>query len=252
MTRPLLPPRGVFVPSALIYDQDLPPAARDTWIQLRGLAWGRQETPALSFIQLAGMLGKKRSTLYEHMRLLRARGALRWRPGSTSEIIVVFPQDEELYLSGFLEKPNPPPEGDINTTQRGDNFSAVRNSGKADRGKWQGASASAAALKSLVDSLAEATGMRAELNYPRLARSARKLQQCGYTAEQIARLYGARQPGVKTAWYERDWRGKRGQRPTPEQIEETIAGLSAPEADPSSRAVLRRLAEKEGIDFDEL
>ena len=107
MPRPLLPPRGIFVPVSLIYDRDLPPTVRDTWIRLRGLAWGRQETPSLALIQLSDILEKKRSTLYEHMRVLQARGALRWRPGNTSEIIVVFPEDEAFQLSGIPDKPDP-------------------------------------------------------------------------------------------------------------------------------------------------
>ena len=47
MTRPLLPPRGVYVPARMIYDNQLPPALILTWIQLRGLAWGGMVTPPL-------------------------------------------------------------------------------------------------------------------------------------------------------------------------------------------------------------
>ena len=52
MPRPLLPPRGVFVPSELIYNPDLSSNPLRTWIQLRGLAWGKSETPQLSMNQL--------------------------------------------------------------------------------------------------------------------------------------------------------------------------------------------------------
>lgn len=46
---------------------------------LRGLAWGKSETPPLSFDQLEDITGKSRATIYGHMRDLDTRGALRWR-----------------------------------------------------------------------------------------------------------------------------------------------------------------------------
>ncbi|MFN2160028.1 MAG: hypothetical protein ACK2TW_08770 [Anaerolineales bacterium] len=91
MPRPLLPPRGVFVPSELIYNPSLSSHPLRTWIQLRGIAWGKSETPQLSMGQLQEILGKSRSTIYGHMALLRSRGALRWRPSENGTLIVSFP-----------------------------------------------------------------------------------------------------------------------------------------------------------------
>ncbi len=252
MSRSLLPPRGIFVPAALIYDRDMPPVARDTWIQLRGLAWGRKETPSLSLIQLSGILEKRRTTLYEHMRVLQARGALRWRPGNTSEIIVVFPEDEECLLSGIPDKPDPLITDNLNLNNSRVKDSTIRNSGKPDSGKKRRETIPAAVLRPFVNTLADITGMKADLNYPRLARSARKLHKSGYSAQKVASLYAVGKDGRKAAWYEQDWRGKRGQRPTPEQIEQTIAVLSEPSSGTSSADVLRRAAEKEGLDYDDL
>ncbi len=215
MPRTLLPPRGIFVPGPLIYDKDLPPAVRDTWIQLRGLAWGRLETPSLSLVQLSEILNKKRSTLYEHMRLLQARGTLRWRPGSTSEIIVVFPSDDELLLSRSLDKPDPLKPDHSDPANPPVKDSHLRNSGKPDGGRKPGEAVPEAVLKPLVNTLADVTGMQADLNYPRLAKSARKLHKSGYSAQQIAALYSANPAGRKTAWYERDWRGQKGGVPPP-------------------------------------
>jgi hypothetical protein len=162
MPRPLLPPRGIFVPASLIYDRDLSPAARDTWIQLRGLAWGRQETPSLSIIQLSGILEKKRTTLYEHMRLLQSRGALRWRAGNTSEIIVVFPQDEEFLQSGNPDKPDPLIPHDSNSNNSRVKDSAVRESGKPESHKTSRGTIPAAILSPFVTTLAESgAGRRA-------------------------------------------------------------------------------------------
>jgi len=128
---------------------------RDTWIQLRGLAWGRQETPSLSLIQLSDILEKKRSTLYEHMRLLQARDALRWRPGSTSEIIVVFPEDEECLLSGNLEKPDLLNPHDSNSLNSRVKDSPIRKSGKLDRDRKRWETIPAAVLRPFVNTLGE-------------------------------------------------------------------------------------------------
>jgi hypothetical protein len=77
MPRPLLPPRYVNVPSAFIYDQAFSPTELHTWIVLRGLAWGKNETPELSWDQLERISGKSQSTLFGHLGNLRARSTRR-------------------------------------------------------------------------------------------------------------------------------------------------------------------------------
>jgi hypothetical protein len=186
------------------------------------------------------------------MRLLQSRGALRWRTGNTSEIIVVFPQDEEFHQSGNPDKPDPLIPHDSNSNNSRVKDSAVRESGKPDTDKKRRETIPAAVLKPFVNILADITGMKADLNYPRLARSARKLHKSGYSAQQVDSLYAAVKQGRKTAWYEQDWRGKKGQRPTPEQIEQTIVVLSEPSSGTSTVDVLRRAAEKEGLNYDDL
>ena len=128
MPRPLLPPRGVFISTMMIYNREVPPSVVYTWIQLRGLAWDRTETPPLSMPQLSDLTGKSQSTLYGHMALLRSWGALRMRPSAKGTFIVSFPADTgEFYLDGdFLppdsgildsenqEKPDPSPSSPIN------------------------------------------------------------------------------------------------------------------------------------------
>jgi hypothetical protein len=101
MSRPLLPPRGVFIPTIMIYHRELPSSVVHTWIQLRGLAWDREETPQLSMQQLSDLTGKAQSTLYGHMALLRSWGALRMRPSVKGTFIVAFPADTgEFFLDG--------------------------------------------------------------------------------------------------------------------------------------------------------
>jgi len=70
-----------------------------TWIQLRGLAWGQDETPQLGISQLSELTGKSRSTIFGHMALLRQWGALRWRSSEEGTLIVTFPTDSgEFFL----------------------------------------------------------------------------------------------------------------------------------------------------------
>jgi len=115
MSRSLLPPRGIFVPSRLIYARNLPPAILQTWVQLRGLAWGAYETPSLSFNQLFEITGKSQSSLYGHLTFLRNWGALRWRPSGTGIFIVSFdpaisplyPPDANFQDSRNLESADP-------------------------------------------------------------------------------------------------------------------------------------------------
>jgi hypothetical protein len=92
MTRPLLPPSGVFVPTHLIYDYSLSPVLSQTWVQLRGLAWGRDVTPSMLVTEMATIFGKAPSTLYRHLSPLRTLTVLSWRTTESGKIIVSFPR----------------------------------------------------------------------------------------------------------------------------------------------------------------
>ena len=101
MPRPLLPPRGIHVPTTIVFHKDLSPTVIHTWIQLRALAWGQDETPQLSILQLSNLTGKSRSTIFGHLALLRQWGALRWRSSEKGTLMVTFPADTgEFYLDG--------------------------------------------------------------------------------------------------------------------------------------------------------
>jgi hypothetical protein len=127
MPRPLLPPRGTFIPTSWIYNRELSAAVVLTWMQLRGLAWGGAQTPELNIKQLANLTGKSSSTLYGHMTLLRNRGALRWHSSVKGTFIITFEVEEtsepqEAVSAAFqdsknLEKPYPPPLNPINKNQ---------------------------------------------------------------------------------------------------------------------------------------
>lgn len=113
MNRPLLPPQGFIsnLPIGLFFNQQISDSAKVTWLQLRALAWGVDETPEFSSTQFEEWTGKSQSTLYAHMRLLRSGGALRWRQGSKSTFIVydfVQPsvEDGDIFQNSTIsEKP---------------------------------------------------------------------------------------------------------------------------------------------------
>jgi len=65
--------------------------------------------------------------------------------------------------------------------------------------------------------IAEATIMDGKANAGRIGRSSRVLLKAGYTPDQVERLYG-----THGWWYQADWRGQKGQPPTPEEICNTI------------------------------
>lgn len=89
-------PKYANIPGDILFDRRIPPAARDTYSQIRAVAWGKPETPAFSIDEMEALTGKTRSTLYEHMRLLRHVGALLWRPAGKSDIICSFQKIEGL------------------------------------------------------------------------------------------------------------------------------------------------------------
>jgi len=67
--------------------------------------------------------------------------------------------------------------------------------------------------------LSAVTGLdwRIKRNVGRLAKTGKELSEAGYTIEEVNKYYS--KGGV---WYTHDWRGRKGQPPTPEQILETI------------------------------
>ena len=146
MPRPLLPPRGIFVPSTVQYDKTIPPAIRDTYSQLLGLAYGKSETPPVSLQQLSELFGKSISSLYGNMAFLRDRGALRWRTAQDGTIIISFPQGvskgeaffiDQTFNSKKLEKPVKEDE-DINTLKEEFNPPPVSVKGheKKEKGRY--------------------------------------------------------------------------------------------------------------------
>jgi hypothetical protein len=91
MTHSLIAPRGIFVPTHIIFHSQLPASVRITWIQLRCLAWDGWSTPPLTLPELASLLGIHPTRLYRHLSQLKRITALSWRTGNNGKLVVSFP-----------------------------------------------------------------------------------------------------------------------------------------------------------------
>jgi hypothetical protein len=195
--------------------------------------------------QLAELLGKSQSTLYGHMAALRSRGALRWRSARDGTLIVSFEdldeaQEDSEFLenddedskileisdqdSRILEKPDSltPPNTDTesNNAVKETQIPIFQKIGKSTGKKKRAPAVPQSVLGPFVNTLADVTGMDRNLNYGRLAKEAKDLHISGYTAQQVAMIYGKGR-----TWYTHDWRGQQGRKPEIGQIRHTISEL---------------------------
>ncbi len=124
--RPLLPPRGVFIGTLILFVPDISPPARETLLQLMALAWGSDtnQTPLLTMTLLENLTGKKARTLRGHLAFLRSyRDVLRLQPAGNGQFIILFSpwvfgkQTGAAFPAGVAGKSLPVPvndEDDIN------------------------------------------------------------------------------------------------------------------------------------------
>jgi hypothetical protein len=200
MSKSLLPPTGIMVSTAMLFDCSISPALRDTWLQLRALAWGSRETPEMSMSQLETLTGKKSRTLYLHLKEARERNLLTWRAGAKSTVIVSFPTDDELCK--ILQQPhvfNPHDSIDNNTIK---DCRLQKNANDTCPQEW---------MKSLYELCGQGNGASTSPGMrKRISNTGKALLAGGSAIEDVAKF--------GSWWYANDWRGKRGQSPTPEQI----------------------------------
>ena len=90
MIRPTPPPRGIFVPTHIIFHPELPAAVLLTWIKLRSLAWDRWETPPISLPQLAAYVGIHPARLNRHLAHLQEISALLYRNADREKVVISF------------------------------------------------------------------------------------------------------------------------------------------------------------------
>lgn len=97
MTHPPLPPRGIFVPTPILFHPELSATVLVTWLKLRSLAWDGWDTPPMNLSQLAAYLGIHPARLNRHLDQLQEVYALFIRPTSQARIILSFPEEPPFY-----------------------------------------------------------------------------------------------------------------------------------------------------------
>lgn len=101
------------------------------------------------------------------------------------------------------------------------------------------------AVGEMANAITEVTGMAARMNW-RLPNGngvgdlAEELVANGYTADQVRRHYSRQPVAGAWHWYEQDWRGKKGETPSPRGIRETIAGATMVAAAPKKVSQIER------------
>lgn len=93
MAPPLLPPRGIFIPTHMIFNTQLPAAVLVTWIQLRCLAWSGWVTPPYSISEFASLISIHPARLHRHLSQLQEISALSWSATQYGKLILSFPQE---------------------------------------------------------------------------------------------------------------------------------------------------------------
>ncbi len=106
MAHPTLPPRGIFVPTQLIFHPELPSAVLVTWIQLRSLAWDSWITPPMNLPDLAAHIGIHPSRLNRHLAQLQDISALSCHFEGYGKIIISFPEESAVRKDNYASNRN--------------------------------------------------------------------------------------------------------------------------------------------------
>jgi len=101
----LLPPRGIFIPTHMIFNTQLPPAVLVTWIQLRCLAWRGWVTPPLSLPELASLIAIHPNRLHRHLSQLHDISALSWSTTKNGKLILSFPEEPSVSIENQASAP---------------------------------------------------------------------------------------------------------------------------------------------------
>jgi hypothetical protein len=90
MAQSMLPPRGFFIPTHMIYKSQMPPAVFVTWLQLRSLTWSGPVIPPFAISEWIDLTGISRPTLIRHLNWLQKMKALKWQSNGGGMISVSF------------------------------------------------------------------------------------------------------------------------------------------------------------------
>jgi hypothetical protein len=102
----MLPPRGIFIPTRMIFHPQLSAAVILTWIQLRCLAWDGGSTPPLSIPELASLLGIHPARFSKHLSTLQDISALSWRTKKNGKVILSFPVEPTAIAENLVDTQN--------------------------------------------------------------------------------------------------------------------------------------------------
>ena len=91
MTRAVLPPEYVKVDVDWLYgNHEIKEPAKIFYMQLMGLAWGRESTPWLEMSEIEELTGKKHSVIWGYMSTLRTYRRLSWRTSGDGRFMYTF------------------------------------------------------------------------------------------------------------------------------------------------------------------
>lgn len=101
------------------------------------------------------------------------------------------------------------------------------------------------AVGEMANAIAEVTGISARMNWTAkdgngVGEVAAVMVANGYTADQVRRHYSKQPVPGAWNWYEVDWRGKKGEPPSPRLIRETILGATQVIAAPKKLSQIER------------
>ena len=102
MRQHLLPPRGIFIPTQMIFHSQLSSAVILTWIRLRCLAWDGWSAPPLSIPELASLLGIHPARLSRHLFHLQEISSLSWQTTVNGKIILSFPEEPTIMAENHV------------------------------------------------------------------------------------------------------------------------------------------------------
>lgn len=88
--KPPVVTKYVNVPAGPAYDSELPDGVFRTYVQLRGMAWGKDVLEDVTIKEIVEVTGKARSTIYGHLELLRDRGWLLFNSAHNFWLTVSF------------------------------------------------------------------------------------------------------------------------------------------------------------------
>lgn len=105
MGRLTLPPEYVRADVDILYRRpEIKDGAKVFYLQLRGLAWGKDVTPWVSMDELEELTGKGHSAIWGYMSTLRAYRRLSWRTSGDGKFMFIFAENDNSENSEQLRE----------------------------------------------------------------------------------------------------------------------------------------------------